>query len=101
MSTISLRLPESLHEHARELAKKENISINRFIASAVAEKISVLLAGEYLEKRATDGGSAHFKRALTRVADRDAIMDDIEAFAKTVKVKRRFNLRELIEDGRK
>ena len=36
-----------------------------------------------------------------REVDRDAIMDDIEAFAKTVKVKRRFNLRELIEDGRK
>ena len=36
-----------------------------------------------------------------REVERDAIMDDIEAFARTVKVKRRFNLRELIEDGRK
>lgn len=36
-----------------------------------------------------------------REVDRDAIMDDIEAFAKTVKVKPRVNLRELIEDGRK
>jgi prevent-host-death family protein len=36
-----------------------------------------------------------------REVDRDAIVDEIEAFAKTVKVKGRFNLRELIEDGRK
>ena len=36
-----------------------------------------------------------------REVDRDAIMDEIEAFAKTVKVKGRFNLRELIEEGRK
>ena len=36
-----------------------------------------------------------------REIDRDAIVDEIEAFAKTVKVKRRFNLKELIEDGRK
>jgi prevent-host-death family protein len=36
-----------------------------------------------------------------REVDRDKIMDDIEAFAKTVKVKGRFNIRELIEDGRK
>jgi prevent-host-death family protein len=36
-----------------------------------------------------------------REVNRDAIMDEIEAFAKTVKVKGRFNLRELIEDGRK
>ena len=36
-----------------------------------------------------------------REVDRDAIVDEIEAFARTVKVKRRFNLRELIEAGRK
>lgn len=36
-----------------------------------------------------------------REVDRDAIVDEIEAFAKTVKVKGRFNLRELIEEGRK
>ena len=36
-----------------------------------------------------------------REVDRDAIVDEIEAFAKTVKIKRRFNLRELIEEGRK
>ena len=31
MSTLSLRLPESLHKSARELAEKENISINQLI----------------------------------------------------------------------
>ena len=36
-----------------------------------------------------------------REVERDAIVDEIEAFAKTVKVKRRFNLRQLIEEGRK
>ena len=36
-----------------------------------------------------------------REVDRDAIVDEIEAFAKTVKVKRRFNLRQLVEAGRK
>ena len=38
---------------------------------------------------------------LRREVDRDAIVDEIEAFARTVKVKRRFNLRQLIEEGRK
>ncbi len=71
MSTISLRLPESLHKQARELAKRENISINQFVATAVAEKMSTLLAGEYLEKRAARGSRARFKRALARVADRE------------------------------
>lgn len=35
-----------------------------------------------------------------REVDRDSIMDEIEAFAKTVKIKRRFDLRALIEQGR-
>lgn len=38
MSTISLRLPDSLHERVRKLAKEDNISINQFIATALAEK---------------------------------------------------------------
>ena len=36
-----------------------------------------------------------------REVDRDAIMDDIEAFAKTVKIKRRFDLKTLIVEGRR
>jgi len=38
MSVLSLRLPDSLHEQARELAEREDISLNQFIALAVAEK---------------------------------------------------------------
>ena len=36
-----------------------------------------------------------------REVERDAIVDEIEAFSKTVKVKRRFSLRKLIEEGRR
>ncbi|OGT84696.1 MAG: hypothetical protein A3H91_04925 [Gammaproteobacteria bacterium RIFCSPLOWO2_02_FULL_61_13] len=36
-----------------------------------------------------------------REVDRDAIMDDIEVFAKTVKIKRRIDLKTLIEEGRR
>lgn len=38
MSTLSLRLPESLHERTREIAKKEGVSINQLVPSALAEK---------------------------------------------------------------
>jgi hypothetical protein len=43
MSTISVRLPESLHKKARELAKREGVSINQLVATALAEKVSALL----------------------------------------------------------
>ena len=52
MSTISLRLPESLHKSVRELARKESVSINQLITTALAEKLSALLTVEYLDERA-------------------------------------------------
>ena len=69
MSTISLRIPESLHQHLRELAKKEGTSINHLITTACAEKISALSTEDYLAQRADRGSRGRFKRALSRVAD--------------------------------
>ncbi|MBT7068809.1 MAG: toxin-antitoxin system HicB family antitoxin [Verrucomicrobia bacterium] len=42
MSALNLRLPDSVHRHIREIAKKDGVSINLFITSAVSEKISAL-----------------------------------------------------------
>lgn len=69
MSTISLRLSESLHKRVRELAKREGISINQFVTTAVAEKLSALMTQEYLETRAERGSRRKFDRALSKVAD--------------------------------
>jgi hypothetical protein len=69
VSTISLRLPESLHETARELAKRDHVSINQFIALALAEKIAALTTDEYLKMRAQRGSREKFERALSKVAD--------------------------------
>ncbi len=67
MSTISLRLPDSLHERVRKLAKEDNISINQFVATALAEKMSALLTEEYLTERAKKGNKKKFKAALSKV----------------------------------
>ncbi len=69
MSTISLRLPESIHKRVRELAKREGISINQFINSALAEKLSALLTREYLEERAKRGSRKKFDKALSKIKD--------------------------------
>ncbi len=55
MSTLSVRLPESLHKAAKMLAHKEHISINQLITLAIAEKISALETEGYLTKRAKQG----------------------------------------------
>jgi len=69
MSTISLRLPESLHKRIRELASEDGISINQFISTAAAEKLAALMTVEYLEKRAKRGSREKFEAALARLPD--------------------------------
>jgi len=69
MSTISLRLPHSLHDSARQLAAKESISINQLITLALAEKVSALMTEEYIGKRARRGDGQRFRKAMAKVAN--------------------------------
>jgi predicted transcriptional regulator len=77
MSTISLRLPESLHKKVRELAKAENVSINQLISTALAEKMSALMTVEYLEERAARGDRGKFDRAMGKVRDTEPDDSDV------------------------
>lgn len=52
MSTISVRLPDSPHKMAKNVASEDHVSMNQFIASAVAEKVSALATEKYLGERA-------------------------------------------------
>ena len=76
MSTMSLRLPESLHERAREIAKKEGVSINQLVATALAEKVSALDTIEYLEARASRASRESFLDVLSRVPDARPVAGD-------------------------
>ncbi len=67
MSTISLRLPDSLHKQVRRLADQESVSINQLITLALAEKLPALMTEEYLEERAKRGSRKKFERAMAKV----------------------------------
>ena len=67
MSTISIRLPDSLHSMAKSLASQDHVSMNQFIASAVAEKISALATESYLNERASRSSQDKFNAALAAV----------------------------------
>ena len=69
MSTLSLRLPNSLHDEVKLLAKKEGISINQFISSAVGEKMSSLLTEEYLGSRSNKGNLNGFLNSMSKIPD--------------------------------
>ncbi|MDE2216547.1 MAG: toxin-antitoxin system HicB family antitoxin [Planctomycetota bacterium] len=69
MSTLSVKLPESLHKKIKKIAKEEKVSINQFISSAAAEKISAIMTVDYLEKEAKLGKKKDFEIILKKVPD--------------------------------
>ena len=76
MSTLSLRLPDSLHKQIRALAKKEGVSINQFLATAASEKVAALMTEEYLERRAKRGSREKFDKVLAKVPDVEPSTED-------------------------
>lgn len=76
MSNLSLRLPDSLHRKIRQLAEQDDISINQFIATAVAEKAAALLTVEYLEERGRRADPTLVDRILRRVPDVPPVAGD-------------------------
>ena len=76
MSNLSLRLPLSLHQKLRELAARDDVSINQFIATAVAEKAAALLTVDYLEARGRRADTILVDRLLSRVPDVPPVAGD-------------------------
>ncbi len=65
-AAYALRLPKSLKEAVERLSKEDGTSINQFVTSAVAEKVSALKTAEYFADRR---GRADF-RAFDRILNR-------------------------------
>ena len=69
MSSLSVRIPDSLHHSLRKITKKDHVSMNQFIASAIAEKITALETEDYLSSRASRGDKGRFISVLSKVKD--------------------------------
>ncbi len=73
---IALRVPDSLGIRLKEFAKHESISMNQFIATAVAEKMASLETYDYLQERSQKGSMKHFQSILDKVPDREPESQD-------------------------
>ena len=69
MSTLSVRLPDSVHRNARLYAEREGTSLHQLVATAVAEKLAALGAEEYIRQRAERADDDAFEAALAAVPD--------------------------------
>lgn len=73
---VALRLPDSLGMSLKEFSKHEHISMNQFIATAVAEKLTALQTYDYLEEKSKKGSAKHLKSMLSKVPDVEPLEDD-------------------------
>lgn len=66
LSTYPLRLPKSLKEKVTQSAKRDGVSVNQFIALAVAEKVSALETEQFFAERARRSDREAFRALLLR-----------------------------------
>ena len=76
MSTFALRLPDSLHAHAKRLAQQDHASLNQFITLAVAEKVSALETSQFFAQRAAQAQPQDLANFLALVPDRPPLPGD-------------------------
>ena len=70
-ATYSLKLPASIKAAAARLAKEDGVSLNQWIASAVAQKVgAVETAAGFFRGRAGDARPEDLRAVLAAVPDR-------------------------------
>jgi hypothetical protein len=65
-STYPLRLPKSVKAEAEKQAKAEGVSVNQFIATAVAEKLAALSTADFFAERRKRVDFDAFDRIMAR-----------------------------------
>ena len=76
MTAMTVRLPNSVHQKVRELALRDEISVNQFIAAAVSEKMASVMTLDYLKAEASKGSRSDFDRFMSLVPNAPVALGD-------------------------
>ena len=76
MIRLQVNLPESLRRAVAEAAARDAVSIDQFVATALAEKLAALTTEDYLARRAARSHRAKFDAAIAKVPDAEPEPDD-------------------------
>jgi hypothetical protein len=75
-SNYALRLPASLKQGAEQVAREDGTTLNQFIVSAVAEKLSAMKTAQYFNERAQRGDLQAALAFLNRAGGQPPADDD-------------------------
>ena len=76
MTALTVRLPNSVHQKIKELAARDEISVNQFIAAAVSEKMAWVMTLDYLEMEAAKGSRSDFDRFMNLIPNAPTVPSD-------------------------
>jgi hypothetical protein len=77
-ATYPLKLPASIKRAAQRLAKEDGVSLDQWIASAVAQKVGVVeTAAEFFKKRAGNSSGDELIKFLRTASNVPPEPDDI------------------------
>lgn len=65
-STYPLRLPKSVKAEVERRAKADGVSVNQFVATAVAEKLAVMNTAAFFAERRERADFSAFDRIMRR-----------------------------------
>jgi len=74
--TYPLRLPRSLKEAVQRISREDRTSINQFVATAVAEKVSALETAKYFADRQARADFKAFEKIMKRKGGKAPIKGD-------------------------
>lgn len=74
--TYPLRLPRSLKKAVAQQSREDGTSINQFVATAVAEKLSALQTAEFFSSRKARADFKAFDRLMRRRGGKRPRADD-------------------------
>ena len=69
MTTMNIKVPDSLVKQAQEMAEKEDVTLDQLVSSALAEKVAAWKTVVYLEDRGARGNRGRFEKAMAKVPD--------------------------------
>jgi hypothetical protein len=72
-----LRLSQSLKKAVEELAKQDGVSMNQFIATAIAEKVAALSTESFFKERQARADFKAFDRVLNREGGEAPLPEDV------------------------
>ena len=76
MTVLTVRLPNSVVQKVKELALRDEISVNQFIAAAVSEKVVSVMTLDYLKSEAAQGIRSNFDQFMNAIPNAPAAQGD-------------------------